>query len=1037
MRKFKHLLMFFITGITILNAQNYEIKSLPIHNNGGSNTAINIISFDKDDVLWYNTHNGMIKEFESSQIFYPFMDGKKIVQVTKVNSILLDSKGRFWINTTEGVFRSETSKENFQRLHWPILDSIKSSHLSYTAEDCSGNIWVGISKTQILKITSDTEFKLFNTAKVDSKDEHFDLSLRNASNCDHILMQKGPNYFVINEETSQLSGIPIQYKLEDYDYDYYAKNKNYNIFKNGEVFPKDFEGVYNYNGKKLEVTFLKASNLQLIEVPYGLIAISGAKYPILKENMDFIFSSNAHARKFGVLKLVKENDEYYLKEIEEIHFDYLIEYLKIANNGIIYVSVFDKIHKIKVKNKGFKKSLYNQKNQGEKINISTRDFLEISENEFLVASYGGTFKLSVSSSNNVIDELNVFPTLNYCRAHAKVNDSIALSLGETSLVSINYKKKEVIEIKNFSKDYEDIIFFDIQKHTDSTYLLASNYGIGVYNFKNEKLKPYKLFPLASDTSKFVRDINYRNNTLYFSTQTDGLFIQNTLTDKVFNIAYNENQEELPSNYVYTSFIDSNDNLWIGTNKGIACYNKEQEKLFSLDRQNGLLDENIVGIQEDKLRNIWFSTYKGLYKYNPRLKTVLSYFEGDGLPDNEFNQNSYYTATDGTLFFGGVNGIVTFDTIENIVTEVKILPTKIEYFDSKKNRDTIITNAVNADNYIRLDTKNSSVSVTFSINDFFNIENNRYLYKVDGLSDKWINLGNQNTLKLFSIPPGNYTLKIKGLNSKGIQSFNELSYSIYVPQMLYKRTWFLLVNIILFIAIFIVIVINYTAKQKKKYKMNLMLIELEQKALRAQMNPHFIFNTLNGMRKKVIKGASDEVENYIISFSEFLRHTLDVGRRENIFLSKEIQYITSYIDLISYRNDRNISLDVYCDSSINQNTTAIPSMILQPLVENAVIHSFPKNQNNNLIHLIIKKNSLKNQIEVILEDNGIGINVSKSNENISTSSHLSHATQIVNERFELMNKTKRNKIALYKMYVEDISEESKTGTRVTINIPFNN
>ncbi len=1031
MAKTKLLILYFFTGIIILNAQEYEIKSLPINNNGGSNSIKNKIVFDEDGVLWYNTLNGMVKEFESSHIFYPFLDGKDTVPVQKTNDILLDKKGRIWVTTEEGVFRSDASKESFQKLHWDIFANVKHYPV-LMAEDCHGNVWMAISKTQVLKISSDTEFKVFEVAEVAPEDQDKHLHVVNIYHCDIVVMQRGLSCFIINQDTSQFSEIPIQFRLKDSEY-----KMDFEVIENGDVFPEDFEGIYIYNGIKFKVFTLETSNLQVIEIPSEMARISRVKNPILKERMDFVFFGfgDDSERKFEFLKLVKDNDEYHLKSIEEISFDYIVESFEIAHNGVVYVSVFDQIYKIRFKNKGFKKALYNQKKQGEKLNVSTRGFLEVTDQEFLVATYEGFFKLSLSPSNDSISESIVFSDFNLYRAYAKVNDSIALAVGESAILKINYKKNRAI-VKSSGKDFGEVIFYDIIKYTDTTCLLASDIGIAICNIENGTLKPYKIFPLGSDTAKFVRDINYHKNTLYFSTQTDGLFIQNTITNEVSNIVYQEGGKGLPSNYVYTSFIDSNDNLWVGTNKGLACYNKEQKKRFVLNKQDGLLDENIVGIQQDILGNIWFSTYKGLYKYNPKLKTVFSYFKEDGLTDNEFNQNSYHTATNGTLFFGGVNGVVAFDTIaENTTAGIKILPINVEYFDSKKNRDTTMTDIVETENYIRLDTKNSSISITFSINDFFNIENNRYLYKVEGLSDEWENLGSQNTLKLFSIPPGKYTINVKGLNSKGISSSNELLYSIYVPQVWYKTTWFILVCIALVVGVFISITISYTIKQKKKHRLNLMLIELEQKALRAQMNPHFIFNTLNGMHKKLMKSTSEEVEDYIVSFSEFLRHTLDIGRRELILLSKEIQYIKSYIDLINHGNNDSITLKVQCNANVNQKEIKIPSMIIQPIVENAVVHGFPKNKTDKQIHLVIEKNHETKQLEVEIRDNGIGVKASLAKRKDMIKSHQSYATQIVNERFELLNKTQKSSTSQYELLVEDITNETRSGTCVTVKIPY--
>lgn len=205
------LILYFFACLAALNAQEYEIKSLTINNNGGSNSIKNKIIFDEDEVPWYNTNNGMVKEFESSHLFYPFMDGKDVVSVQKTNDILLDSKGQIWATTEEGVFRSDTSKENFQKLHWPVLANI-NQYTALMAEDCYGNIWMAISKTQVLKIISDTEFKIFETAEVAAEDQDNHLHVVNVYHCDTVILQRGLNCFVITKNT-QASKVPVQYKL--------------------------------------------------------------------------------------------------------------------------------------------------------------------------------------------------------------------------------------------------------------------------------------------------------------------------------------------------------------------------------------------------------------------------------------------------------------------------------------------------------------------------------------------------------------------------------------------------------------------------------------------------------------------------------------------------------------------------------------------------------------------------------------------------------------------------------------------------------
>ncbi len=1021
------LIIFLSLGIVISStAQDYQIKNFTVNNNGTSHTVSNKMVFDENGVLWYSVANGMVKEFETANIFYPFMDGEKPVLVKRVRRVFMDSKNRFWVITDNDVFRSDASKEKFQKLDWDVFDNMEGA-TSSIVEDCEGSIWMTIALTKVLKVDTEDRTKVFSVTEVPKEYRHSNLKINSIYGCNSIILQRNKFHFFINDSITKPLISPK-----------WVPNNGYSIIasKNGEIFPKDYEGHYTFQDEKFKVTLLKTLDLQLMEIKFGMLPISRTKTPELKESIDFML---VYDRRLQFFRLANQQGQYYINSVEGIQFDYLTDDIRINKDGVIHVSNFDKIYKIKFKNRGFSKELHGYKMNNQKVNISTRDFLEVNANEIYIASYEGIFKISRKAYGASFEVFNAFPGLSYLRVQSRVNDSIIICAGEKTMVKVDIKNQKIIDTKYFTqhKDYRDIIFYDIKRFKDSLFIIGTDSGLMLYNNKNDEFVPYKLFPILSDSAKFVRNIDYHQDRLYISTDANGLFIQDLKTKKVTNIASNTNSDsKLPSNRVYTTCIDSNERLWVGTDKGIVCLNMDGIIIESLNKDDGLLDENVVGIQEDALGNIWFSTYNGLYKYENATQRVFSYFKHDGLPDNEFNQNSYHTASDGTLYFGGVNGIVAFDTIvDNTPKDIKILPIKVEYFDTQRNKDTVIISGLDKEQSFKLPTKNSSLSMDFSVNDFFNIENNRYAYKVEGLTEEWVNLGSQNTFKRLSIPPGDYTLKIKGLNSKGVSSINELSYKIHVPQVLYKRTWFIIALIVLISGIITIIVFNYILKQKKKYKMDLMLMELEQKALRTQMNPHFIFNTLNGMRKKAMNGSSDEVEEYIVSFSEFLRHTLDIGRRENIFLSKEIEYISSYVDLINYGNNDNIVLKVQLEESVDQHYIKLPSMVLQPIVENAVIHGFQKSNMDKEIHLKIRKNILSQQIEVIIEDNGIGINASLRKKKNRIKSHQSYATQIVNERFDLLNKTQKSSVSKYELLVEDITNETRSGTRVTLKIPY--
>ena len=209
-----------------------------------------------------------------------------------------------------------------------------------------------------------------------------------------------------------------------------------------------------------------------------------------------------------------------------------------------------------------------------------------------------------------------------------------------------------------------------------------------------------------------------------------------------------------------------------------------------------------------------------------------------------------------------------------------------------------------------------------------------------------------------------------------------------------------------------------------------MLTLQQKALQLQMNPHFVFNALNSIQGLIAKNDNQKARRYLQEFSTMMRSVLNQSREETIFLSEEVDYLKSYLNLEQMANNNNFDWEVNVDSKV-EDDIRIPTMIIQPFVENAIIHGVKslKDRRGN-IQLNFQMDGTKILCSVV--DNGIGM---KAAEFKKSSSHKSIALEVAKERLSTKMSVSRENPIIYK----DLTDENKTvkGTEVLITIPIMN
>lgn len=218
--------------------------------------------------------------------------------------------------------------------------------------------------------------------------------------------------------------------------------------------------------------------------------------------------------------------------------------------------------------------------------------------------------------------------------------------------------------------------------------------------------------------------------------------------------------------------------------------------------------------------------------------------------------------------------------------------------------------------------------------------------------------------------------------------------------------------------------NLSYRQQLVLKMN----NIESVALRSQMNPHFVHNSLNAIQYFIQRNEVELSENYLVKFSKLIRLFFEYSRQQTISISDEIELLTNYLEIEKLRFEEKLKYKITVCENIDPDNQVISSMILQPIVENAVNHGLFHKKGKGLVSVNFKKIN-ETEFEVIVKDNGIGIHKAKKIYKHSPKNYQSNSSEVLQERIELLNQSKDRNIT-YK--IEDLSDSSnETGTLVTL------
>lgn len=506
------------------------------------------------------------------------------------------------------------------------------------------------------------------------------------------------------------------------------------------------------------------------------------------------------------------------------------------------------------------------------------------------------------------------------------------------------------------------------------------------------------------------------------------------------IRYNHepgNENSLSNNTIFYIHEDKSGIIWVGTSGGgINKLDPDTEVIKRYTTEQGLPNNVVYGILDDVDGNIWISTNLGLSKFYVENEQFVNYDVKDGIQSNEFNLGACFQSKDDKLYFGGMNGFNVFDP-----SAIKYNPTKpVVVISAFRKFNELQAQEFFDGDTIKLNYDDNYFSFEISALDYTNPSKNKYKYMLDRVDNDWIYTDANNRLAEYKkVRPGSYTFRANGTNNDGIWGEKEIALTIIIRPPWYATWLFRIIMAFLIISIVWIILYRRFKNIKDKHQVEKKMLEiekqkfdLEQKALRLQMNPHFIFNSLNSIQSYIVVKDTKMAVQYLGKFSQLMRLILANSSYKYISMKEEVKSIQYYLELEKLRFENKFNYTITVDKNIDQEFIQIPPMIVQPYIENAIIHGLLHKSTKGKLEIDFKLD--QQSIICTVLDNGVGRQKSMEIDKSSGIKRKSRGMLITKARLEILNRQSDDQ---FSVLIDDLKDKNGTpkGTKVTLNIHY--
>jgi ligand-binding sensor domain-containing protein/two-component sensor histidine kinase len=527
-------------------------------------------------------------------------------------------------------------------------------------------------------------------------------------------------------------------------------------------------------------------------------------------------------------------------------------------------------------------------------------------------------------------------------------------------------------------------------------------------------KKLKFIPVSMSGGRAVEAYT-TNSSVYFALNEGTFIYQNAKLNEL-----KDGEEKIYANSL--SFSDGI--LWVASvSKGI--YGVKHDKIVQHFSDKNGLNDNTMRYIKSQGNTLVACSNSFLYS--------LSFGEGGGEAHiSKYNITSGINPKDinaieianSTVVLATNKGLVYFPlSLQSINTvEPNIAITTITHGDS----------TLHFSSSVELPYHNNNFKIYFSSAAFRSRGNFTYEYRLKGLDTAWISTPASVNYSVFSsIPPGDFLFEVRAVNESGVMSRNIASIGISVSIPVWQQWWFYLLVSLLSVGLVVLMYQFRIRYLTRKAALQNKLTASQLTALKAQMNPHFMYNALNSIQDLILQSDIKNTNYYLSRFSSLMRKVLDASGSNEITLNDEVEMLELYLELEKLRFGNDFIFTITVQKELDKDETKLPSLILQLFVENAIKHGLlhKKGEKKLSVEFILHNNTLV----CTVTDNGVGRARSAEIKQRSVLTHQSFATKATEKRLELINSSRQKKI---KLEVSDLMEGEKAlGTKVVLEIPF--
>lgn len=997
-------ILLWIISITA-NGQNFHYKYYT-EKDGLSNRAVSCVLTDAEGFLWVATAAGLNRfDGNAFENFYNNPADSSSIADNNIQKLFIDSKNRMWVGTNAGISLYNADKNNFTN-YAPSTAVLPKQGISFGAicDDIENNIWVGTKNDLLIFDPKSKKFSSSGWAV------YADAAAPAGSNRKRVivlgLLKKSEEELWVLSTYGLFSVNTINKKFQYYKYpgqiDFFSLRMDYTDGEGNVWMSRYGDGIICFDSNKNSwANYFNSGSSANSFFTSSIIPYSADTLIYALGNKVVFF--DGHQKK--LLYSISDSDTNNAKIFGIAAGQSIARYQNIlwmgTNIGLVKITPLNNpFHFVALTDH----------------NVINRVFKLRGTNSFIFNTADQNFSTFIKTEGNHIKPIpdaagkNIHVQYQYFiednNGNCYLNDDDHLYKYNTVT-----NKTEVVPVIGETVPGGSNIRNMIIDKEGTLWVRSVDLGILKFDSITHSLIPEKYLPHRTNIEINTMYYDSLTHTIWYSEEFNGVFIYDIAKKQATHYGLSKMPYQRNAAIIYMSG-DGKGNVWMtDLEAGLIEYNYSRKNFTRLTTSDGLISNNCWWTVCDKLGIVWSNTDKGLCKYNPVTKKFTSFKETDGFPFSPQN----YLSTDqyGNIYMPFKNGYYTWNNneIKDPANKGKIYLKDVQLFNTHFKTDSTFSFSYEQNN----------IRLLFGLLSFDNREAIAFEYALNGSS--WVTTDIHSYISFANLAPGKYNLTVRIKN----EDIMPLHVNFTIAKPFWLQWWFVLLLLGLITLVILIVSKKRFRRIHTQSVLQQKVMESEMSALRSQMNPHFIFNTLNSINSYIIENKKDEASDYLTDFSKLMRIILEHSQKRTVTLSEELSALKLYLELESKRLEAAFDYSINVKAEVDASSVFIPPLIIQPFAENAIWHGLRGKGSGRHLEIFVKKYA--EGTLVIVQDDGIGRHAAEKNEKIKENN--SFGTAATMKRILLHHHKS-------KVEIEDLYNEfgKASGTRVNIYLYHN-